>query len=67
VLYTPTPEGAMGGVLSEVRERFDTAVGSYPAAPGTPNRLKVTGTDHAEVKRTVAWLREQIETVSNPD
>ncbi len=67
VLYTPTPEGAMGGVLSEVRERFDTAVGSYPAAPGTPNRLKVTGTDHAEVKRTVTWLREQIETVSNPD
>jgi molybdenum cofactor synthesis domain-containing protein len=67
VVYTPTPEGAMGGVLTEVRERFDTDVGSYPAAPGTPNRLKVTGTDPAEVARTLDWLRERVETVPEPE
>lgn len=66
-LYTPTPEGAMGDVLTEIRERFDVAIGSYPADPETPNRLKVTGTDEAAVADAVAWLREQVETVSAPE
>ncbi|RNJ26353.1 competence/damage-inducible protein A [Halosegnis longus] len=66
-LYTPTPEGAMGDVLTEVREKFDTEVGSYPADPDTPNRLKVVGEDEAEIERTVAWLRERVETVPEPE
>ena len=66
-LYTPTPEGAMGDVLTEVRELFDTDVGSYPADPDTPNRLKVVGEDEAEIERTVTWLREKVETVPDPE
>ncbi|MFC7236331.1 competence/damage-inducible protein A [Halosegnis marinus] len=66
-LYTPTPEGAMGDTLAEVRERFDTEVGSYPAGRGTPNRLKVVGDDPDEVARTVAWLEDNVETVPEPE
>jgi len=66
-LYTPTPEGAMGDVLSDVREQFDVAVGSYPADPETPNRLKVTGTDENAVAEAIAWLRDQVETVPAPE
>lgn len=66
-LYTPAPEGAMNDRLAEVRERFDTEVGSYPAGRGTPNRLKVVGTDAEEVARTVAWLEENVETVPDPE
>jgi molybdenum cofactor synthesis domain-containing protein len=66
-LYTPTPEGAMGDVLAEVRERFDVQVGSYPADPETPNRLKVTGTDRVTVADATSWLRDQVETVPAPE
>ncbi|MFB6118595.1 competence/damage-inducible protein A [Halosegnis sp.] len=66
-LYTPTPEGAMGETLVAVRERFDVEVGSYPADPETPNRLKVTGTDSTAVQQAAAWLRDTIETVDPPD
>ena len=66
-IYTPEPEGALGDRLDEVRERFDAAVGSYPGVDETPGRLKVTGTDEAEVRATTDWLRERVETTSLPD
>ncbi|PSQ19974.1 hypothetical protein BRD04_09225 [Halobacteriales archaeon QS_9_67_17] len=66
-LYTPTPEGAMGDTLVEVRERFDVEVGSYPADIETPNRLKVTGTDTEAVAGAIDWLKERIETVPAPE
>ncbi len=69
-MYTPAPEGALGGILEEVRERFDVAVGSYPGMGDDPGRLKVTSTDADEVTAAATWLRNNVETVttaSNPD
>ncbi|SIQ93548.1 molybdenum cofactor synthesis domain-containing protein [Haladaptatus litoreus] len=62
-IHTPAPEGALGSVLSAVRERFDVAVGSYPGRGDTPGRLKVTSTDAEEVSAAVAWLRNNVEVV----
>ena len=55
---TATPEGALKDVLDGARERFGMAVGSYPARRGKPGRVKVTGTDPAEVERAVEWVDE---------
>ncbi len=37
------------------------------ADPDTPNRLKVVGEDEREIERTIAWLRERVETVPEPE
>jgi molybdenum cofactor synthesis domain-containing protein len=58
---TATPEGALKDVLAGVRERFDVAVGSYPARQGTPGRVKVTGTDPEEVRRAIDWVDERVD------
>ncbi|MFH5798198.1 competence/damage-inducible protein A [Haladaptatus sp. CMAA 1911] len=60
-MYTPAPEGALGSVLREVRERFDVAVGSYPGRGDDPGRLKVTSTDADEVAAATEWLRDNVE------
>jgi len=57
---TATPEGALKDVLDGARERFDVAVGSYPARRGKPGRVKVTGTDPATVERAVEWVDERV-------
>ncbi|MFB6250842.1 MAG: competence/damage-inducible protein A [Halobellus sp.] len=57
---TATPEGALKDVLAGVRERFDVAVGSYPARQGKPGRVKLTGTDPDEVDRAAAWVAERV-------
>ncbi|WP_436908359.1 competence/damage-inducible protein A [Halosimplex marinum] len=57
---TSTPEGALRHVLDGVRDRFDVAVGSYPARRGNPGRVKVTGTDPDEVERAIEWVDEQV-------
>jgi len=57
---TATPEGALKDVLDGARERFDVAVGSYPARRGKPGRVKATGTDPAEVERAIDWVDERI-------
>ncbi|QIO21427.1 molybdopterin-binding protein [Haloarcula sp. JP-L23] len=62
-LHTPAPEGAVVGVVTEARERFGVAVGSYPRNDDTPGRVKVTGDDPESVERAAAWLYERIETV----
>ncbi len=61
-MYTPAPEGALGGILEDVRERFDVAVGSYPGRDDDPGRLKVTSTDADEVADAATWLRNNVET-----
>ncbi|WP_231183988.1 molybdopterin-binding protein [Haladaptatus sp. DYF46] len=60
-MYTPAPEGALGSVLREVRERFDVAIGSYPGRGDDLGRLKVTSSDASEVTAATAWLRENVE------
>ena len=62
-LRTPAPEGGVVDAVTEARERFGVAVGSYPRNGDTPGRVKVTGEDPAAVSDAAAWLRERIETV----
>ncbi|WP_082837786.1 molybdopterin-binding protein [Haladaptatus sp. R4] len=64
-MYTPAPEGALGGTLEAARDRFDVAIGSYPGRDDDPGRLKVTSTDADEVAAAAAWLRENVETLTN--
>lgn len=65
-LHTPAPEGALTERLTEARDRFDVAVGSYPAPRGEPNRIKVSGDDPGAIDRAVAWIRERVEIVDDP-
>lgn len=66
-LHTPAPEGSLGGALTGVHERFDVAVGSYPAKGDAAGRLRLTGEDAAEVAAAADWLRERVETVDPPE
>ncbi|MBV0902233.1 competence/damage-inducible protein A [Haloarcula salina] len=61
-MHTPAPEGALVDRVTEARERFGVAVGSYPRKDDAPGRVKVTGDDPAAVADAAAWLRERIET-----
>jgi len=62
VLYTPQPEGSMVEAVSEVRERFEVTVGSYPSTEGT-NRVKLTGESEETVEEAARWLAGEIEVV----
>lgn len=59
---TSEPESALLDRLSEVQERFDVSVGSYP---GETVRLKVTATEPAEARRAADWLAERVERVDS--
>ncbi len=61
-LYTPQPEGSMVEAVSEVRERFDVTVGSYPSTQGK-NRVKLTGESEETVEEAARWLAGEIEVV----
>ncbi|WP_331234719.1 competence/damage-inducible protein A [Natronorarus salvus] len=61
-LYTPQPEGSMVEAVSEVRERFDVTVGSYPSTE-TENRVKLTGENEETVEEAARWLSNRIEVV----
>lgn len=61
-LYTPTPEGQLLSVLSAVKDKFGVAVGCYPNRNEGRNRLKLRGTNEAQLDAATAWLREEIET-----
>jgi molybdenum cofactor synthesis domain-containing protein len=65
-LYTPQPEGSMVGVVGDARDRFEVAVGSYPATEGH-NRIRVSGTDPDVVAEAVAWLSERVEIAAPPE
>ena len=58
---TATPEGALKDVLAGVRERFDVAVGSYPAHGDADGRVKVSGTDPAAVEAAAEWVAERVD------
>ncbi|QLG62796.1 competence/damage-inducible protein A [Halorarum salinum] len=66
-VYTPAPEGALVATLAELRDRFDVVVGSYPAPRGTPNRVKVSGSDPKTVRAAIDWLEDRVETVPPPE
>ncbi|WP_254768461.1 competence/damage-inducible protein A [Salinilacihabitans rarus] len=59
-LLTATPEGALGAVLAGAPERFDVSLGSYPTKGDAPGRIRVSGTDEAEVDAALAWIRERV-------
>ena len=50
------PESALIDRFREIQERFDVKVGSYP---GENVRVKIQGTDEAEVGAALSWLRER--------
>lgn len=64
-LTTPAPEGALYQALEDIRGQFDVTVGSYPVKGRDPGRVKVTGTDAAEVEAAIEWLREEIDVVDD--
>jgi molybdenum cofactor synthesis domain-containing protein len=57
---TATPEGALKDVLDGARERFDVAVGSYPAHGDENGSVKVTGTDPEDVEAAIEWVDEHV-------
>jgi molybdenum cofactor synthesis domain-containing protein len=66
-VYTPAPESSLVATMDAVRERFDVAVGSYPAVDEGHNRVKVSGTDADAVDAAVAQLRAEIDVVDPED
>ena len=58
---TGEPESALLDRLSEVQDRFDVSVGSYPGETVT---LKVTATEPREARRAADWLAERVEPVA---
>ena len=62
-LRTPAPEGAVVDAVTEARERFGVAVGSYPRHGDTLGRVRWTGGDHVAVSEAAAWRRAGVETV----
>ncbi|PSQ19136.1 competence/damage-inducible protein A [Halobacteriales archaeon QS_8_69_26] len=66
-LHTPVPEGALAEYLADARDRFDVAVGSYPSRGEEHNRVEVSGEDPEAIDRAVAWIRERIEIVADPE
>lgn len=60
VVAVDEPESTLIDRFSELRERFDVRVGSYP---GENVRVKITADDPAEAERAAAWLRDRAELV----
>ncbi len=59
---TSEPESGLLDRIEEVRARFDVAIGSYPSETV---RLKVSGTDEAEVESAYDWLVERVDAVDS--
>jgi molybdenum cofactor synthesis domain-containing protein len=66
-LYTPAPESSLRPHAEDARDRFDVAVGSYPAPSESLNRLKITGTDAAVVREAADWLGDRVHVVDPPE
>ena len=56
------PESALLERFTELQERFDVNVGSYP---GESVRVKITATSAEEAERAAAWVRERSELVES--
>ncbi|MFW6003377.1 MAG: competence/damage-inducible protein A [Halanaeroarchaeum sp.] len=57
VVHSDAPESSLIDVISEVNDRFDVRVGSYP---NDGVRLKLTAADPEEVRDAAAWLRQRV-------
>ncbi|WP_435115898.1 competence/damage-inducible protein A [Halolamina sp. C58] len=57
---TPEPESALLDRLSEVQDRFDVSVGSYPGETVT---VKLTATEPETARRAAEWLADHVEPV----
>jgi molybdenum cofactor synthesis domain-containing protein len=64
-VYTPAPEGALNDLLTDVRDRFEVSVGSYPGKGRIPTRIKVSGPPGA-VEEAMTWLRERVDVADSP-
>jgi competence/damage-inducible protein cinA len=58
------PESELLDRLAALQERFAVRVGSYP---GEYVRLRVRADDAAELDRAMAWLRERVTVVADPE
>ena len=56
------PESALLERFTELQDRFDVSVGSYP---GESVRVKITATSAEEAERAAAWVRERSELVES--
>jgi len=56
------PESALLERFTELQERFDVSVGSYP---GESVRVKITATSAEEAERAAEWVRERSELVGS--
>lgn len=63
-VFVDEPESALIDRLSDLRERFDVKVGSYP---GGIVKIKIEGEDEQEVERAAAWLRNRVRAVDAPE
>ncbi|MFC6737604.1 competence/damage-inducible protein A, partial [Halolamina salina] len=59
---TPEPESALLDRLSEVQDRYDVSVGSYPGETVT---LKLTATEPETARRAAEWLADHVEPVDD--
>lgn len=62
-IRSPAPESALVEHMEAARERFDVAVGSYPATGDEHNRVKISGPNPDEVERAVEWVCERVDVV----
>jgi molybdenum cofactor synthesis domain-containing protein len=65
-LYTTVPEANLVDVLTNVRGKFEVAVGCYPDRDAGHNRLKLSADSEGPLKEAEAWLREQISVSEDP-
>jgi molybdenum cofactor synthesis domain-containing protein len=65
-LYTTVPEANLVDVLTNVRGKFEVAVGCYPVRDAGHNRLKLSADSEGPLEEAEAWLREQISVSEDP-
>jgi molybdenum cofactor synthesis domain-containing protein len=65
-LYTTVPEANLVDVLTNVRGKFEVAVGCYPDRDAGHNRLKLSADSEGPLNEAEAWLREQISVSEDP-
>jgi molybdenum cofactor synthesis domain-containing protein len=65
-LYTTVPEANLVDVLTNVRGKFEVAVGCYPDRDAGHNRLKLSADSEGPLEEAEAWLREQISVSEDP-
>ncbi len=56
-LEVDEPESNLIDRMTQLQDRFDVSVGSYP---GGSVRIKVSSADSAEVESAIEWLRERV-------